>query len=140
MKKIIFYVKEDLSCTDAILLLKKNQKIVISVSHYSELLSKILSITMVDVSEYWMQFGSEIRVKTLNNNFGIILKIIKNNELFIGSSYKEFKDDEIWYGVYLNEQIKGSYFITKELEDVHDIEHYNGIFNSLGFKTEFSIF
>ena len=137
MKKIIFLFSEDLRCKRASLILNNRVTKSISLNPQNDVLSSLLSFSELGISEYWIHIGDEIRKTYLNNSIGIILKILKRQNH--KSEVNCLINDKIMYYVYKNEVVAGSYFITKSLEDVHDIEHYCGIFKCLDFEIDLSI-
>ena len=137
MRNIIFLLKEDLSCKDAILTFDDGRSEKISVNSENEFLSRALRL--VGIGEYWMQTEFEIQKHHLTKNAESILKILKHESGACVNLNSTEQGSELNYKVFIGEEVLGGYSLTSDLIDVHLIEHLCGIFKCLGYETELTI-
>ena len=137
MRNIIFLLKEDLSCKDAILTFDDGRSEKISVNSENEFLSRALRL--VGIGEYWMQTEFEIQKHHLTKNAESILKILKQESSASVNLNSSEQGNELSYEVFLGENVLGRYSLTRDLIDVHLIEHLCGVFKCLGYETELTI-
>ncbi len=136
-KKINFLLNENLSCQDAILTFDDGRSEKISVNSENEFLSQVLGL--VGIGEYWMQTEFEIEKHHLAMNAGPILKILKQESSASLSPNSTEQGNELNYEVFLGEKVLGGYSLTRDLIDVHHIEHLCGVFKCLGYETDLTI-
>ncbi len=109
----------------------------ISVNAESEFLSRALGL--VDIGEYWTQTEFEIEKHHLTTNAESILKILKQESSSSVNLNSSQQGNELNYEVFLGEKVLGGYSLTRDLIDVHLIEHLCGIFKCLGYQTDLTI-
>lgn len=109
----------------------------ISVKAESELLQETLRL--VGIGEYWMQTEFEIEKHHLAMNAGPILKILKQESSTSVNLNSSEQGSELNYEVFLGEKVLGGYSLTRDLIDVHHIEHLCEIFKCLGYETNLTI-
>jgi len=136
-KKIIFLLQENLSCQDAILTFEHGRCEKISVNAESELLQEALGL--IDIGEYWIETEFEIEKYHLTTNAESILKILKQESSACVNFNSSEQSNELNYEVFLGEKVLGWYSLTRDLVDVHLIEHLCGIFKCLGYQTDLTI-
>jgi hypothetical protein len=136
-KKINFLLNENLSCQDAILTFDDGRSEKIFVNSENEFLS--LALRLVGIGEYWMQTEFEIDKHHLAKNAESILKILKQESSASVNLNLSEQGNELSYEVFLGEKVLGGYSLTRDLIDVHLIEHLCGIFKCLGYETELTI-
>ena len=136
-KKIIFLLKVDLSCKDAILTFDDEHSEQISVNAESELLQEALRLVGID--EYWMQTELEIEKHHPTKNAESILKILRQERCASVDINSSQQGNELIYEVFFAEKVLGGYSLTMDLTDVHHIEHLCGVFKCLGYETDLTI-
>lgn len=134
--KINFFLEENLSCLRAILEFCDGRVKKISVKKEIDLLFQVL--ILVGCSEFWIQEGTKIKKSELNNN-GKVLKILGLPTFNLKEPSFNSKSNILDYQVLLDDKFLGNYSLSEDLIDVHQIEHYCGIFKALGYKVDVTL-
>jgi len=135
--KINFFLEENLSCLRAILEFGDGRVKKISVKKEIDLLFKIL--ILVGCSEFWIQQGTKIKKSELNNNGKVLKKILVLATFNLKEPSFNSKSNILDYQVLLDDKFLGNYSLSEDLIDVHQIEHYCGIFKALGYKVDVTL-
>ena len=87
----------------------------------------------------WIQTEFEIDKHHLTKNAESILKILKQESSASVNLNSTQQGNELNYEVFLGEKVLGGYSLTRDLIDVHLIEHLCGVFKCLGYETDLTI-